>query len=118
MRYRFLSISPFFLILLAFTISCVHAEEEPDIDITYVPQALADHLNISLFVAELLMSSLVLISVGLTLSILKAKGLLILIVTFPLMGVLVALAWLPVWIFLLLGLLVSLLYSDKIKRML
>lgn len=118
MEHRFLSLSPFFLIfLLAFTVSCVYAEEEPDVDIMGLPGQLAARLGVSVFVAEIILSSLALISVGLTLSVLKAKGLLILIVTFPVMGILIAVGWLPWWIFLLLTLLVCFMYADKLKDM-
>jgi len=118
MLRRFASISPFFMLLLAFTIGCVYAEEEPDVNVMDLPGNLAAHLGVSVFVAEVILSSLFLFSVGLTLSVLKAKGLLILIVTFPLMGVLIAIGWLPFWILLLLSLLVAFMYADKIKKML
>jgi len=113
---RLASISPFFLIVIVLTISQAHAEE-PDVDIVYIPQQLSDHLNIPLFASEILVSLLVMVSIALPLSLLRAKGLLILIIFFPLMGFLIALGFLPVWIFLLVSLLVGLMYADKIKRL-
>lgn len=106
----------FFLIFLIVIIPQVYAED-PDIDIDDLPQRLADHLGIGLFPSQILLSSLAMLSVALTLSLLKAKGILILITCFFTMAFLIAIAWLPYWIMLLVTLLVGVLYSAKIKNM-
>jgi len=94
-----------------------HAEE-PDVDIIYIPQQLSDHLNIPLFASEILISLLVLVSIALPLSLLKAKGLLIMIIMFPTLGFLIALGFLPVWLFLMTILLTGLMYADKFGKLL
>lgn len=96
----------------------VYAEEEPDVDIVYIPQQLSNALNIPLIASEILISLAIMLSLALPLAMLKAKGLLILIIFFSTMGFLVVLGWLPFWLLLVLSLMVAFMYADKFKRML
>lgn len=93
-------------------------DEEPDVDIVYIPQQLSDALNIPLVASEILVSIAIMLSLALPLALLKAKGLLILIIFFPTMGFLVVLGWLPFWLLLVLSLMVALMYADKFKKLL
>lgn len=113
--YRLLSLPFFVMLMLAFIPQCI-AEDDPDIDISAFPQQISDALNIPVLASELFLTTMVLLSIAMTLSLLKAKGLLILIVEMPALTFLIALTWCPVWVLLLLSLVVALFYGSKIQR--
>lgn len=116
MLRRLAKLSPFFLILLVLIIPFVYAEEEPNLDIMGLPQELANRLGMpdNVFAAGILLSTLVLVSIALTLALLKAGSLLILIVCFTSSGFLVAIGWLPVFLFFIALLLIAVLFGPKI----
>jgi len=118
-RLGLLSLPPFFvlsLFLFLFSTSIVYAQ---DIDLTEIPQNLADATGIPLFAGKLLCSAILLFMFILPLVVLtrrKGTGYIAeLFVGFMVMGVCVALQWLPYWIIIVLLLIVAGTYASKIK---
>jgi len=116
MNHKKLVILPSIAFLLSFLISIAHAEA--DIDISAIPQALADKMGIPLFATQLLCSGILLFIFIMPITLLSRKRgtspIAELLLGFVILGVCLALGWLPYWILLILGLLVALLYADKI----
>jgi len=102
---------------ILFCVSSVSAE--PDIDISAIPQALADKMGIPLFATELLCSGILLFIFILPITLLSRKRgtspIAELMVGLVILGVCLALGWIPVWILFMLGLLVALMYAKQIK---
>jgi len=102
--------------LLSFLISIAHAET--DVDISSIPEHLAEKMGIPLFAGQLLCSGILLSIFVLPTAILTRKRgtspIAELLVGFVILGVCLALGWLPVWILFMLGLLVAFMYADKI----
>jgi len=99
-------------------------EEEPEdegyptqIDLSGLPNVLAIALNISIFGARMLLSSMVLFGFMLPIAVFsKKEGYVIpLIVGVSIMGFLIAIQWLDYWILLIVALIVAGLWSNKIK---
>jgi len=105
-------------------ISLVHADDDETVNLGDFPQKLAEALNVSLFVGQLL-ASLIFISIFLLPSILIAgyfggAGAVLYVIIFVGMassGVCVALGWLPVWIYLVECLLIALLFAGKMREL-
>jgi len=105
-----------FLLIFLFSTSIVYAQ---DIDLTEIPQNLADKMGIPLFAGELLCSAILLFMFILPLTLIsRRKGtghVAELFVGFMVMGVCVALEWLPAWIIVVLLLIVAGMYAGKVK---
>jgi len=110
-----------FLSSLAFSILfCVSSvSAESDIDISAIPQGLADKMGIPLFATQLLCSGILLLIFVMPVALIgrKKSGSPIaeLFVGFLILGVCIALGWLPVWLFLMLCLLVGLMFAGKMR---
>ena len=88
------------------------------VDLSTFPQELATFLNIGLFPAQLLTSTIVLsffIFPTLLLTRARNQTISVLLVGFSTMGFLIAVGWLPVWIFVIIALFTAILYAGKIK---
>lgn len=87
------------------------------VDISQFPTQLAEALNISLFGAQLLASSITMLIFLLPIILIARKKDAALITTltgFSVLGFLVAVGWLPVWNFVIILLLIGLMFSNKI----
>jgi len=108
---------PLFLLLVLFSLALipnVYADDEGNFDLAAVPQALATRLNISLFSSEILVS-LILCVMFLFPTLLLTRNILAhVIVGVAVLSFCVALAWFPVWLFVITCLMIALLFSDKI----
>lgn len=111
------------LACLLLFVSPVFAASSDTVNLANFPQQLATALGVSLFVGQLLASTIILCLVlfptmmiagyfGRSGSVFPA----ILIVGLSMMGVCVALTWLPVWLFAIVALLTGLLFADKITH--
>jgi len=110
-------ILPSIVFLLSFLISIAHAEA--DVDISAIPQNLADKMGIPLFATQLLCSGILLLIFVLPTALIgrKKSGSPIaeLFVGFITLSVCIALGWLPVWLFLMLCLLVGVMFAGKMR---
>lgn len=113
-KSRFLLPPLFFvLISISFFVTPISA-----FDLLDFPQKVSDKLGISLFASEILISVIILCTVLFPVAVFaKGRGsfLLALILGFSTMSFLVALGWLPIWIFLVLALLTALLFGGKMR---
>jgi len=109
------SLPPFFLFLAL--INSVHAEET--IDLTNVPQWLATQLGIPEFAGGILAFILLMLMTVLPFAIIargrKAGFIPELALSLGVMGLCIALEWLPYWFLLILGMLVALMFSGKMR---
>jgi len=112
-----------FLALLIMPIPLVFATSEDEtVNLGDVPQKLADALNVSLFVGQLL-ASLIFMSIFLFPSMLIAgyfggAGAVLYAILFVGLGssaVCVALSWLPIWIFIIVCMFVSLMLAGTMR---
>ena len=81
------------------------------------PIMLGNYLGISTFVSRTLLSAMIMCVVALSLAMYKAKGLLIVVACLSVSGFLVAIGWLPIWLFLILSMIIAFLFANKIKGM-
>jgi hypothetical protein len=108
----------FFFISLVFTltflISPIYANET--INITEFPDLVGDAFTVSSDVAGLILSGAVMLSVGLALAYLKAKGLILIAVEFIAMSGCIMLGWLPYFVMLVVVLIIALFYASRVRR--
>lgn len=113
-KTRLFLLAPLFLV---FSIPSVYAE---DVDLSQIPNNLAEKTGIPLFAGQLLCSAIILFMFLLPLTILTRKRgsswLAELIVGFIILGVCIALGWLPYWIMLVICLIVAGMYASKMKN--
>jgi uncharacterized membrane protein (DUF106 family) len=108
------------LTILLVAIPLVHAEESEEVDLSQVPNKLAEMLNIPLFAGQLL-ASLVFMSLFLLPTVFACSKFEkdvfypTAFVGFMTLGVCIAIGWLPFWILLILCMLVAFMFSGKIK---
>lgn len=112
---RILSLPLFFLLCFSLTIP-VYAEEEPDINITNLPEQLASAWGITEFAAGLFMSTLLCLAFLFPIAIWKKTTFAPLIVGLGVMGFCIAIGWMPYWILLVISLLIASMYASKIKK--
>lgn len=90
-----------------------------EVNITEIPQALSDKMGIPLFAGQLLCSGILLFLFLLPLAVLTRKRgaswLAELIVGFVIMGVCIALQWLPYWFLIILSVLIALMFAGKMR---
>ena len=104
-----------FFIFLSLSIYPVNAQQDPDVNVLNIPQQLSQHLGISVFASQIILSAAVLLAIALPLGIAKVKGILNLVVLFVFMSVLVTIGWLPYWLMILVSLLVAVLYAKAFR---
>lgn len=110
-----------FMAMLIFT-SRVQANDNgyKGIDIPAIPQGIADGLNIDLFSARLICSTIAILLVLIPMSmIVKSKyGSWIpeCAVTLVMMALCISLGWLPVWIFLVFCMLIGLMFAVRMRK--
>lgn len=106
---------------IVLSVPTVYAEES--YDLTELPMRVGEYFGISIFAAGLIVSALfILFPTMITGLVMKRSAntailYAILVVDFVTMGFLVALAWLPYWIFLILCLIIALLFAGQIRDM-
>lgn len=105
--------------LFLINIKMVYAEEEDSVDLTDFPDKLSEALGIPLFPSQLL-SSAILMAIFMFPALALTRGkdtqfLILLIFGNILMGVCIALTWLPYWFILILILLIAGIWSAKFK---
>ena len=116
------SIMILFLCLLVIPISLVHASSDESVNLGDFPQKLADALNVSLFVGQLL-ASLIFMCLFLLPSILIAgyfggAGAVLYAILFVGLGsgaICTALGWLPAWLFILMAVIAGLLLAGNAR---
>lgn len=110
-----LSLPLFFLLSLSLIIP-VYADDDPDINLTNLPEQLSDAWGITEFAAGLFMSTLLCLTFLFPIAMWKKTSFAPLIVGFGVMSFCIAIGWLPYWILLVITLLVASMYASKIKR--
>lgn len=116
MDKRYTYLIPFFFLLFIPTVS---AGDSANVDLNGIPTFLAQRLNVSLFVAQLLSSLILLLICVLPIAILKFGRHGFMAETIVGLGVLcfcTAVGWFPVYVMILLVLITTLMLSDKIKE--
>jgi hypothetical protein len=103
-----------FLCLIS-SIPSVYAAEDDGVNFMDFPQYLSEAIGIPVFAAQLLISTILLFAVLLPCAIWAKSSLVAIIVGFSMMGILVALQWLPYWFLLLIALIVALIYAKELK---
>ena len=110
---------PYWLIMLVSLFFLFVSPVYADVDLTQIPNQLAQRLNISVFAAQLLVSTLFLFGILLPLAYLARKRnvgpLLVLIVALPLISFLIAIQWLPYWILLVFILTLAALFGARLR---
>jgi hypothetical protein len=104
-------------------VSLAYASDDETVNLADFPQKLADALNVSLFVGQLL-ASLILMSLFLFPAMLIAgyfggPGAVLYTLIFVGLGssgVCVALGWLPMWLYLVMCLLIALMFAGKMRE--
>lgn len=97
---------------------------DPEYNLTDIPDGMAEYFNIPAFTAGIIISAGILLFVSCMIAFTLSKrgtqaiayG--VLISDFVTMGALVALGWLPYWIFLVLCLLVAILFAGSLRDLL
>lgn len=81
-----------------------------------IPAGLADSLGITVLAAEFLLSSGVLLAVGLALAMLKGSNMaLTVIVMLAFLGMLTAIGWLEAWLIVMVALVIALMFGAKLR---
>lgn len=107
-----------FLLLILFIIFYIpntYATNDT-INLTEFPELVGDAFTVNESVAGLILSAMVLLSIGLALAFLKAKGLILIAVEFVAMAGLIYLGWMPYFVMLVIVLILALSYAGKIRR--
>ena len=103
-----------FLCLIS-SIPFVYAAEGDGVNFMDFPKYLSNAIGIPVFASQLLISTILLFACLLPCAIWAKSSLVSIIVGFSLMGILVALQWLPYWFLLLIALIVALIYVKELK---
>lgn len=97
----------------------MHAQLAFAVDLSEMPQRLGDSLGMSLLAGQMLSSAIVLALFLFPTMLLTKRsgqqGMAVIIMTFMVMGSLVAFGWLPIWFLLVTALLVALLFAGKMR---
>jgi len=107
-----------FLITISSLISRTYADK--NVNFAELPNQLAERLNISLFAAQILISSIIL-GIGLFPTLILTRGrnpLAALLIGMCLLSFCIALGWFPVWIFVLICFLIAVLFAKQITKVL
>jgi hypothetical protein len=104
-----------FVLFLCLSIPSVYATEGDTVNIIDLPQRLSDAIGIPLFASQLLICTILLFASQLPCAIWAKSSLVSIIVGFSLMGILLALQWLPYWFLLLIALIIVLIYAKELK---
>lgn len=108
----------FFLLTVLSSIPFVHASS--DVDLTQIPQLLADKTGFPVFACGLIVSAVGILVPNLVLGMIagKAKNTWIgeLFITFFLSGAFIAIGWVPAWLLIVISLIVSFAFAEKLAR--
>ena len=112
-------ISPFLVILticIVMALPVVHAVEENDeVYLLDLPQKFADAFNIGLFPAQIFTTGIIMMVFMLPIAIWSKSMIPPIFVGFIVMGLCVALTWLPVWFLVVTAMLVALMFAGKMR---
>jgi hypothetical protein len=115
-----LKISPLLALLVIFVVMAlpvVHAVDPNDeVDLMNVPQKFADAFNIGLFPAQILTTSIIMMMFMLPIAIWSKSLIPPIFVGFIVMGLCVALTWLPVWFLVVTAMLVALMFAGGMRN--
>jgi len=113
-------ISPFLVILticIVMALPVVHAVEENDeVYLLDLPQKFADAFNIPLFPAQIFTTGIIMMIFMLPIAIWSKTIVPPIFVGFVVMGLCVALAWLPVWFLVVTAMLVALMFAGGMRN--
>jgi uncharacterized Tic20 family protein len=116
-----LKIPPLLALLIIFVVMAlpvVHAVEENDeVYLLDLPQKFADAFNIPLFPAQIFTTGIIMMIFMLPIAIWSKSIVPPIFVGFIVMGLCVALAWLPVWFLVVTAMLVALMFAGKMRDM-
>jgi len=115
MKWRFALI--FLAVLLVTFMPLVHANDEGQVNLTDLPQKVADALGTSLLGGQLLVSTILLMLCVLPFLLVTRNILAHVIISFMVLSVCLGLGWLPFWIFILISLGVGLLFAGSVRNM-
>lgn len=104
------------LLLLTLFVGHVYAQDDDTVNLLELPKRIANALDIPEFAGQMLVCSVFLFTFLLPIAIFTRNLLVTLLVGFCLMGFFIAVGWMPYWILLIIVLLISAMYSGKIKE--
>lgn len=115
----------FFLVLFIAIITFIspvlgqNGTEYKEINLTHIPIALADQMNIDLFPAQLFCSSVFMMIVIMPVSIIarskRASFIPEVAISLIVMGFLIGIGWLPYWFLIILSVLIALMFAGKMR---
>jgi hypothetical protein len=112
-------VSPFLVILtvcIVMALPVVHAVDPNDeVNLMDLPQRFADAFNIGLFPAQIFTTGIIMMIFMLPIAIWSKSIIPPIFVGFVVMGLCVALAWLPVWFLVVTAMLVALMFAGKMR---
>jgi len=86
------------------------------IDINDIPTSFADAVGISQTAAELVISAMILLSIGIALSMFKGSNMaLTVIIMIAMVGMLTAIGWLDAWLLVMIVLVIALMFGQKLR---
>lgn len=109
-------ISLFLLILISLLLLTSPVYANDTLNLTEFPDLVGDAFTVNADVAGIILSAMVLLSLGLALAYLKAKGLILITVEFIAMAGLIMLGWLPSFVMLVIVLIVALTFAGRVRR--
>jgi len=114
-----LKIPPLLALLIIFVVMAlpvVHAVDENDeVYLMDLPQKFADAFNIGLFPAQIFTTAIIMMTFMLPIAIWSKTVVPPIFVGFVVMGLCIALSWLPVWFLVVLAMLVALMFAGKMR---
>ena len=107
------------IVFTTFALFIMQVQMVQAVDLSEMPQRLGDNLNMSLLAGQMLLSSLILALFLFPTMLLTKRsgqqGLAVIIMSFMVMGSLVAFGWLPIWFLLVTALIIALLFAGKMR---
>ena len=117
MNHKKLLIFLFAFLISIFLLDVAYAIDDSDVvDISQVPQRIADALNVPLFAGQVLASAIIFSLLCLPSFILTKNSIAHISAIIISLSLCLALGWMPYWILLLLSLLIAFIYSSQIKK--
>jgi hypothetical protein len=106
------------VVTIMMTLPIAHAVDENDeVYLLDLPQKFADAFNIGLFPAQIFTTGIIMMIFMLPIAIWSKSIIPPIFVGFVVMGLCVALAWLPVWFLVVTAMLVALMFAGKMRDM-
>ena len=115
-RLRISPLLALFIVLVVMALPVVHAVDENDeVYLLDLPQKFADAFNIGLFPAQIFTTAIIMMTFMLPIAIWSKSIFPPLFVGFIVMGLCIALSWLPVWFLVVLAMLVAIMFAGRMR---